>query len=83
MAARIVSGKQAKALLSMAEAIEVNAAAFVLHAAGSVLNPERLIVRGRGCLDWLRVIDCLPLMLLCPLSWAFATLLVPCKGIRS
>ena len=59
MAARIVSGKQAKALLSMTEAIEVNAAAFILHAAGSVVNPERLIVRGRDCFNWLRVIACL------------------------
>lgn len=44
--ARVVSGAQARALLTMAEAIEVNASAFQHFHRGRTETPDRIIVRG-------------------------------------
>ena len=44
MSVRIVSAKHARALMPMAEAIEVNATAFQQFYRKRVLNPDRLIV---------------------------------------
>jgi hypothetical protein len=42
---RVVSAAVAKSLLPMADAIELNAKAFMLYHQGGVVNPDRLVVR--------------------------------------
>lgn len=62
MHVRMITGAQARSLLSVGEAIAVNANAFRQHFGGSVVNPDRLIVRGAHVLvGWvgLRPVGCL------------------------